>query len=428
MHGQSVVAGPVTANPAGSPSEAAVAVAPVAPGQLGVAASVDELRGYLDRLGRWRTRRRAELDRLDEASLRATDPGSYTADITLSMALWQSCSDRYDQLLQVWDSGRADQLARERMSQLIWGRLDSGAGLGAGLPVSLVDAGRLSDALAAQLRVRLSFDPLAADAVVRVTALRAAMERLRALAEADPGSVGIVQRLVARVEDLAAAAARGGDVTGPLQVLEVDAARVERDLIVATATRREVERDRERQAATLVTDRVRAMNELAVLNQRERALRELADRCARRIALAPRLAVPEPGALGPVPTDRAELDAYVVRLSAVARAMDVVEQVYSAPLVELEELGGRFDAYRVMAARTGKEADRQLASAVQLVRSALQAVPCDLDTARTLVARYQALVRATPSRPAARDPAAASAGGIDHDGGDDDHDNDDHDN
>lgn len=407
--GWPAVAGPVTAQPAATSPGDGVVVAPSAPGRLGVAAPAGELRGYLDALTRWRTRRRAELDRLDEACLRATDPDSYTGDITLSMALWQSCSDRCDQLVHAWDSGRADQLARERMSQLIWGRLDSGAGLGAGLAVSLVDACRLSDALAAQLRARLSFDPRAADAVARVGALRAGMERLRALAEAEPGSAGIVQRLVARVEDLAGAASRGAAVDGPLQQLETDAARAERDLIVATATRREAERDAGRQADAVVRDRVRAMNELASLEHREQGLRELADRCARRVTLAPRLAVPEPEALGPVPGDRPGLDAFLARLSAVVRAMDLVEQAYSAPLQELEELKGRFDAYRVMAARTGREADHQVGAAARLARSALQAVPCDLDAARALVARYQELVRAAPS-PAPPSPAPPSTG------------------
>lgn len=388
-------------------------MAPVAPGRLGAAAPVDALRRYLDELGRWRGARRAELDRLDEAALRATDPDSYTGDITLSMALWQSCSDRYDQLVQAWDSGRADQLARERMSQLIWGRLDSGAGLGAGFAVSLVDACRLSDALAAQLRARLSFDPRAADSAARVAALRAAMERLRALAEADPGSVGIVQRLTARVEDLAGAAARGGDVAGPLQVLEADAARAERDLIVTTATRREAERDRERQAEALVRDRVRAMNELTALEHRQQSLLDLADRCAHRITLAPRLAVPEPEALGPVPTDRVALDAFLAKLSTVVRAMDHVERAYSAPLAELEELQGRLDAYRVMASRTGKDADRQVNAAGQLARSALQAVPCDLDSARTLIAQFQALVRVTPARPVPAGPGGGPPNGGD---------------
>lgn len=412
----------MTAQPAGGstgpmgstgPTGAGVALAPPAPGRLGEAATPEALRAYLAALGEWRDRRRAELDRLDEASLQATDPDSYTPDITLSMAIWQAVSDRYDLLVSAWDSGRADRIARERMSQLIWGRLDTSGGVGAGsgpapgaaaasalaagLSVSLVDACRLSDALAAQLRARLSFDPRAADSALRLSALRAAMERCRELAAHQPGEIGRVQRLQARVDDLTGAASRGGDVAGPLQLLEADAARVERDLIVATATEQALLRDRDRAAADLVRDRVRAMNEVAALEHREQALRELADRCVREIAIAPRLAVPDPEALGPVPTDRPGVDAYLARLATLVRAMDLVEQTYSAPLAERDELRGRLDGYRVMALRTGRAADREVATVGQFAGAALQAVPCDLDAARTLVAQYQNLVR--PGRP-----------------------------
>ncbi len=404
----------MTAQSTSNPGSGMV-LAPAAPGRLGQAAPVDSVRTYLAALGLWRDGRRGELDRLDEAAQAATDPDSYTADVTLSMALWQAVSDRYAQLVQAWDSGRADQLVRERISQLIWGRLDGaspgagpgltggaigglgglGGGLG-GLGVSLVDACRLSDALAAQLRARLSFDPRAADAALRVSALRAGMERLRALAEQEPGSLRLVERLAQRLDALSGSAARGGDVSGTLTVLEADAARAERDLIVSTATRQQRDRDRDREAAGLVRDRVRAMNELAALEHRETGLRALADRCVREIAIAPRLAVPEPSALGPVPTQRQGLDAYLTRLSDVSRAMDLVESTYSAPLTERDELRGRLDAYRVMAARTGRDADHEVQTAGQFARSAVQAVPCDLDSARTLVTRYQVLVRTPP--------------------------------
>jgi hypothetical protein len=382
-----------------------VAVAPAAPGRLGESAPLDALRGYLGALDDWRAGRKAELDRLDEAALRATDPAAYTGDVTLSMALWQAVSDRYEQLMAAWDSGRADRMARERMSQLIWGRLDAGlagpapAGSGllaAGLSVSLVDACRLSDALAAQLRARLSFDPSAADAAARVAALRGAMGRLRELVKHEQAAVGQVQRLVARVEDLAGVAARGGEVTRPLQVLEADAARAERDLIITTATRRQRDRERDRAAADLGRDRVLAMNEVAALEHRAPVLRTLADQCARKIAAAPRLAVPDAAALGPVPADRARLDAYLRRLADVARAMDLVEHAYGAPLAELAELNGRLDGYRVMAARTGRDAEPEVRQAAQVARASLQAVPCDLDAARRLVTRYSQLVRATP--------------------------------
>ena len=43
----------------------------------------------------------------------------------LSMALWKAVSDRYELLLATWDSGRVGAAERERMSSLIWGRLDA---------------------------------------------------------------------------------------------------------------------------------------------------------------------------------------------------------------------------------------------------------------------------------------------------------------
>ena len=100
------------------------------------------------------------------------------------MALWQAVSDRYDQLVAAWDSGRADARPGSGCRRCSAGGSTRGALSGAGLAVSIVDACRLSDALAAQLRARLSFDPRAADAAARVAALRAGMERLRELAKA----------------------------------------------------------------------------------------------------------------------------------------------------------------------------------------------------------------------------------------------------
>jgi hypothetical protein len=375
------------------------AMAPVAPGRLGEAASVPALSQYLDALSDWTRRRKAELDRIDAASLRATDPDIYTGDVTLSMVLWQSVSDREVALLKVWDSGRADQTARERMSQLIWGRLEStgtGAAAGAavgGLSLSLVEACRLSDALVAQLGTRLAFDPSAADGPARVAALRAALERLRALVTQEPSWGPQVDTLSFRVDDVATRAARGGDVSGALKQLETDAARAERDLIVTTASRKEAVRDRVRAAERLVVDRRTAADRLAALQTREDEARALVDRCAAQIADAPRFAVPEPDVLGPVPTERAELDAYLARLADVGRAMDFVERAYRAPLALRDELRGRLDAYRVKAHRTGRDADPAVAESLARVRAALGAVPCDVRACETLLEEYTRLIR-----------------------------------
>jgi hypothetical protein len=45
----------------------------------------------------------------------------------LSMALWQTVSDRYDLLVATWDLGRAGKTELERLSILIWERLAPGA-------------------------------------------------------------------------------------------------------------------------------------------------------------------------------------------------------------------------------------------------------------------------------------------------------------
>ena len=201
---------------------------------------------YLEALGTWRDQRRAELDRLDEAALQSPDPEAFTADILLSMALWKAVADRHDLLLATWDSGRVGAAERERLSTLVWGRLDTsldprlaGAatsngvpGSGSALAVSLPEACRLSDALAG----------VAAGAAVgrpgrrrrhRAGAVAARSGRadprprrrrarpVRARERADR----LLHRLDGRVADLTARAQRGADVGGLLGPLEGEAAR-----------------------------------------------------------------------------------------------------------------------------------------------------------------------------------------------------------
>ncbi len=376
-----------------------LAVAPAAPGRLGQPLPVDAARGYLLDLGRWRDARKRELDLLDEASLRAAEPDLYTPDVTLCMSLWQAVDDRYAQLMKVWDDGRVDLVARDRLAQLVWGRLESG-----GLGVNLVEACRLSDALAAQLRARLSFDPRAAESGARVAALRAALERLRELVKQEPTWSPQVELLATRVDGVAAQGVRGADVSSALAALETDAARAERDLVVTTARRRNAARSAERAAAELITDRVRVENEMRALSAREDRARDLAARCVARVADPPRLAVPDVEALGPVPGERAALDAYVLRLGLVARALGVVERAYGTPLEELDELRGLLGSYLTRARRTGRDADPAVAKAAAAARAALDTVPARVADVRGLVTRFADLVRTAPVPPPVTPP------------------------
>jgi hypothetical protein len=188
---------------------------------------------------------------------------------------------------------------------------------------------------------------------------------------------------------------RGSDISAPLKQLETDAATAERDLIVRTASVRQAERDRVAAARKLVEDRELAARRLAALQTREDAVRELVARCVARIARAPRFAVPEPDVLGPVPTERADLDAYLERLATVDRAMDFVEQAYGAPLAQREQLLGLLDAYRVMARRAGQESDPVVAAALEQIRATLAAVPCDVAAAQAYAERLPLLIRAS---------------------------------
>ena len=346
--------------------------APEAPGRLGEAIPAADLLAYLAALETWLDERRTELDRLDAAAQAAATPDVYTADLVLALSLWQAIRTRADEIRPVWDSGRADAVAREKISQLVWGRLDSGSGAAL---VSLVEAVKLCDALVVQLRTRLSFDPHTADQVARLRGVRAELVRCEDLAGSDADARGRVQTLRGRLDHLVAQAARGADVSGPLAELETEVARAERDLIVASAQRRELRRDR----------------------ARTEEQRGLVARCRREIAHPPRLAVPDVSRLGPVPDSRFELDAYAARLATVARAVETVEDAYTRPLRERAELRYSLERLAAKARANGRSASPTVRSGHVEARDAVEAVPCDVTLARFLVEQYQFLTRDLPT-------------------------------
>ena len=374
--------------------------APVAPGRMGSALDTQAAQVYLDELGRWRDGRRHELDELDKAALQAPGGSAATGDILLSMALWKAVSDRYELLLATWSSGRVGVTELTRMSTLIWGRLDTNTA--SGLSVSLPEACRLSDALLSQLRVKLGLDPSGMEITERIRQLRAQMERIREQIDLEPAGAAQQQaaleqsRLARRLKELAEKAGRGGDVAGSLGPLEIDAATFERDLIVNGARRRD--------AAALLE---RARDQRADLQAREVALRSVVEECVRRVDPAPRYAVPDTAALGPVPNTREELETYLRRLDQVSRAMTIAQTAYSKALNDHEELESRLEAYFAKAVAKDVAEVSDVAQAYQLARAALTERPSRMLLAQQLVAVYQTYLQTTPA-PRAAHPATSA--------------------
>ena len=371
-----------------APGPAGSVTAPPAPGSLGADVPAAELLAYLDALGAWRDARRAELDELDEAALRSPDRAAVTNDILLSMTLWKAVPDRHDLLLAAWDSGRMLAQDRMRFTTLVWGRLDQEAGSGSALSVSLPEACRLSDSLAASLRRTLGLDGQTAGMEHRVRELRAAVERIRDLVAQIPAAraasaqevlVGLDRRLV----DVTERVRRGADVGGLVPPLELAVATTERDLIVAASERT---RARDRIGGVTAT--------IADLAAKGEAVRALAAKAAASVHPAPVLAVPDVTALGDPPTDPAELDAFAARLERVGRALEIARGTYAGALERREDL---LEELARAHARIGELPTERRADAEFLARRAheISAQPTDLGHLGALAAALAAYVGAT---------------------------------
>lgn len=375
--------------------------APPAPGRLGAALEPVAAGRYLAGLEHWVGARRAELDALDAAALASPRGSAATPDLLLSMALWQAVADRCALLATTWAGGRVGPVERERLSTLVWGRLDttvpSAAGA-AGLAVSLPEACRLSDALVASLRVRLGLDLSAAELTGRLRALRAQLERIRDQVGLEPAgsrqqeAAGTAARLGRRLADLTDKAGRGGDVDGLLGPLEAEAATFERDLIVGAARRRE--------ASSRLT---RARELRHALEAREAALQQMVAEAVATVTPAPRYAVPDVSALGPVPNTPGELAGYLERLERVGRAMTVVQTAYGAALAAHHELTGRLEACHAKAVALGVAGQADLARAHALATETLDRRPCPLGIAEQLVGLYVSYLGAATSASAAEE-------------------------
>jgi len=378
-------------------------LAPAAPGGLAERPTPAAVLAYLGKLDAWVDGRRAELDDIDEAALVSPRRDEVSGDVVLSMALWKSVSDRRDQIEAEFAGGRVDAGDLDRIAVLIWGRLDSAAATAAGAMVSVPEACRLSDALAAALRARLGLAPAVEESARRLRSLRAQLDRLHdQVALEPPASRPTAQRqldaLSVRVADVAVRLERGGDIGGLLGPLENDASRTERDLIVGGVQRREA-RD---QFAAL--ERLRAD-----LTTREAHVTALADEAVATVVPVPRNAVPDVSLLGAAPIDPGALAAYGQRLARVGQAMDIAEERYAAALAARSALVDRLAAARVKAEATGVSTSPDVAAAAALAQDLLDRRPTPVAVLEHLVGAYLAWIDlAGQSAPATRAGRTAS--------------------
>lgn len=357
--------------------------APLAPGRLGEALEPAEIQRYLQEMDAWIRARRNELDELDEGSMAANRGAEMAGDVALALTTWKAVRDRYQLIQATWDGGRVLETERARIGSLIWGRLDAASDLPGGLAVSLPEACRLSDALTGQLRAKLALVPGADASAARIKDLRAQVERLRDQVQLEPATsrqraLAEVADLRQRLADVTDRAQRGADVGGLLGPLENDATTYERDLIVGNATRRDA-RDKVLSARALRAD----------LEAREAALTKLAEQCVATVDPAPRYAVPDVDALGPIPNTPDAIGPYRERLDRVGLAMSLAQEKYADALRAYDELLDLLDTYVAKAKTLGVRDHEDLKSSESRAREVLRRRPVPMEIGRQLVATYQ---------------------------------------
>lgn len=375
--------------------------APQAPGRLGEAIEPDAIQRYLTDLGGWLRARRSELEELDSHALALGRGDEVTGDMSLALALWKAIHDRFQLTSATFDGGRALVGDRERISALIWGRLDGATiDMPGGLAVSLPEACRLNDALTGQLRTRLALEPGTARATARIRDLRAQLARIQDQVALEPDAtrdqaVQHLAGLMARLQQLEARAEQGADVGGLLGPLELEATTYERDLIVQHAERRHA-RDQVLTARELRSD----------LEERAAALAKLADHCAATVDTAPHYAVPDVAALGPVPVTPEEIGPYLRQLDRVSEALEWAQDKYAAALEEHDDLTAALDALVAQGRADGVDDVDDLVEAERVARGALARRPTPMAVARQLVTSYRTWLEHHTGRTGTVDPGS----------------------
>jgi hypothetical protein len=361
-------------------------VMPTPPGALGVAAAAGQLLSYLGALDGWIKERRSELDSIDAEIIRSNRQAELNADITLAMTIWQSIQSKQTEILRTWDSGRVTKVELEKISSLIWGRLDTGQHPGSALSnmvVSLPEAGQLCDALVASLRGKLNTDPGVEDQLARLRTLRATAERIRDQIALEPVSLQAsgsakLQTILARLDEAEGKRGRGADIGGVLGLLESDAAKLERDLIVGAAQRRE---------AISLLERVRQTR--AKLESEQFSLQATQAQAQATVWPIPTTALPSVESLGPIPNTREALAEYDKALAALSPVIAARQREFVTLIGQIAQAETLLRSLRGKAAASGLAEDASLTTLSNTATAILERKPTVVPTLKHAIAAYQ---------------------------------------
>jgi hypothetical protein len=244
--------------------------------------------------------------------------------------------------------------------------------------VNLRAAGELLDAIVRTVSARVDGSEQRGLDEIRLAAdAEAALNDAEPLAAQLQMSVNVIADLRRRLAARAGLAEVAGESTELLTELRAAAA----------------ERDRLLSRAAAVPQR------LADLAEREREVRELAERCRQRVVQTPRLGIPDVSVLEQAPpldqlqqmgftALRGTVNPVLAKLDRLGDALAEAERRFREPLTRRDELRGLLQAFRDKAAARGHGEHAELEPMYRAAADVLWSAPSDLAAAAPLVDAY----------------------------------------
>jgi hypothetical protein len=383
---------------------------PAAPGSLTAPPGPAAAQQWLSAAQRWLAVAGKVVARLDADAAAATVPDAYSSDVVLAVTLTQTVTERLRAVGEALGQGAVDGLG-----ELCHGRRPVGPNLTGGAGgFNVTEAAALLGAVVDRLSAAVAADAVVASGVAATLgALRARIAQLGQVAAAT--GLDVDARAWERELDDAIAA------QDPARIRRV-VAEVARRVAMFEAAVAQVADDQQRAraaGAALVTVRARAAG-------LRREVVDLAGQNAEKIADPPRLGIPDPDALGPVPEVPAaqdpggwaelarSLEDHLARANRVVAALEVAEVRFRSTLDSRDALRGLLGAYRDR--QLARSASRDLDAAYRAAHDSVWVAPCDLTVAHRLVDAYATAVRAAtpptgPPVPRAGEPGPWEGGG-----------------